>query len=570
MRPITLSSSLLRPYVCLSCRRGTSFLSIRRQYATSSQPESESESDIPDIYDVVCVGGGPAGLALLAALSMSRIGCKLIERKNQSNNCHMIGSSPITSKLKVGLIETQDLKKARNWKLESNNFSNRVSSLTPSSLKFLKQIGAWDHVDVDRVQNYQEMQVWDGQTGSKISFDWSNPSFPFSTTLAAGSSGELSSLPRTIATMTENANLVRALLKHIEASEEEENNVSIWSNTRLSSIENGRSYYPNGPDLSAWPILSLSPSGPAGTTSTAPSRIAARLLVGADGINSPVRSFAGISTSGWDYNRHGVVATLTLAEPGPSSEYRPPTTSASSLRTAYQRFLPSLGGPIALLPLPDNHATLVWSTTVQNAAYLKSLPPKAFIAAVNAAFRLSMVDLSYIMRLGTPTPGETTIGTTAHEDELSWRLQHTSLPAHIPPTVKGIQEGTLASFPLRFRHASTYISPRVALVGDAAHVVHPLAGQGLNLGLGDVASLSATIEYAVSHGMDVGDILSLERYSSERYLVNAKIGGACDLLHKLYNVPGYGPVAWGRSVALDAIDRLPFVKGFLMKQAEGG
>ena len=435
----------------------------------------------------------------------------------------------MTSNLRVALIETQDLTKARTWRLGPNEFSNRVSSLAPSSVRFLQRIGAWNDVEVDRVQKYQEMQVWDGQTGAKISFD----------SLAA------------VATMTENANLSRALLKSVEASSED-GHVAIWSNTKVVSIENGQSYYPSGPDLSAWPVVSLSTSDEA---STAPSRITARLLVGADGISSPVRSFAGISTNGWDYNRHGVVATLSLA-----------SSSSSSLRTAYQRFLPSLGGPIALLPLPDNHATLVWSTTVQNAAYLKSLPPRAFIATVNAAFRLSMVDLEYMMQLDNSVATDTM---TPHQDELSWRLRHTSLPAFIPPEVDGVQEGTVASFPLRFRHASSYISPRVALVGDAAHVVHPLAGQGLNLGLGDVACLSAAIEYAVSHGMDVGNLLSLERYAAERYLVNAKVGAACDLLHRVYNVPGYGPIAWGRSLGLDVIDRLPFVKGFLMRQAEG-
>lgn len=361
---------------------------------------------------------------------------------------------------------------------------------------------------------------------------------------------------RTVATMTENANLVRALLSRISASGDE--NVSIFSNTTVSSIENGIDH-PDGPDLSAWPILNVAPTGSA--ESQAPSRIAARLLVGADGINSPVRSFANISTDGWDYNRHGVVATLALSEPDAAP-------FPVGMRTAYQRFLPSLGGPVALLPLPNNHATLVWSTTIENAAYLKSLSPKAFMAMVNAAFRLSMTDLNYMIRMERPS---STSGSEeySHEDELTWRLQHTPQQSNIPPMVTAVQEGSVASFPLRFRHASSYISPRVALVGDAAHVIHPLAGQGLNLGLGDVASLSSTIEYAVDHGMDIGDILSLERYPTERYLVNAKIGGACDVLHKLYNIPGNGPVAWARGLGLDAIDRLPFVKGFLMKNAEG-
>lgn len=453
----------------------------------------------------------------------------------------VIGASPATSKLRVALIESQDLRKARAWNLEPTQFSNRVSSLTPSSVAFLQKIGAWDHLDVNRVQDYQEMKVWDGETGSRISFDWSTETSPFEDM-------------RTVATMTENANLVRALLGRIDASGDE--NLTLFSNTTVAGIDNGSDLQAAGPDLSAWPVLSVKPTGP-GAETQEPSRIAARLLVGADGINSPVRSFADISTQGWDYNRHGIVATLALNDPE-----TPPFPA--NLHTAYQRFLPALGGPIALLPLPNNHATLVWSTTPHHAAYLKSLPAPAFLAMVNAAFRLSMTDLTYMMNMerGSAEP-------SSHEEELAWRIQHTPLPSQTPPMARGVQEGTVASFPLRFRHASQYISPRVALVGDAAHVIHPLAGQGLNLGLADVAALSRTIEYAVSHGMDIGDLLTLERYSCERYLPNAKIGGACDLLHKMYTVPGQNPIAWARGLGLDVIDRLPFVKSFLMKNAEG-
>ncbi|KAL4896766.1 hypothetical protein BDV59DRAFT_199115 [Aspergillus ambiguus] len=508
MRPLTRSA--LRPYVCPSCRSSKPL--TRRRFASQSQPTS-----VPDIYDVVCVGGGPAGLGLLAALR----------------------ASPATSHLKVALVETQDLQKARSWSQDAHHFSNRVSSLTPSSVSFLQKIGAWEHLDTSRAQPYQEMQVWDGETDSRISFDWSMETSPFEDL-------------RTVATMTENANLVRALLARIAASGDE--NLSIFSNTTVSSIENGTNH-PDGPDLSAWPVLSLAPT--ASMPAAQPSQIAARLLVGADGINSPVRHFANIATDGWDYNRHGVVATLSLADP------ETPTFPVGT-KTAYQRFLPSLGGPIALLPLPGNNATLVWSTTVENATYLKSLPPKAFIAMVNAAFRLSMADLQYMMRM------ERAAATSEdpHEDELSWRIQHTDF-SRVPPMVNGVQEGSVASFPLRFRHASTYISPRVALVGDAAHVIHPLAGQGLNLGLGDVASLAKSIEYAVNHGMDVGDVLSLEHYTADRWATNAKIGGACDILHKLYNVPGQNPVAWARSFGLDVIDRVPFMKAFFMRNAQG-
>ncbi|KAL4811291.1 hypothetical protein BDV18DRAFT_155897 [Aspergillus unguis] len=512
MRPI--ATSALRPYVCPSCRSARVF--NRRQFGSKPAPAT-------DIYDVVCVGGGPAGLALLAALR----------------------ASPATSKLRVALVESQDLDKARSWKLDPQQFSNRVSSLTPGSVSFLQKIGAWDHLDVERTQPYQGMEVWDGETGSKISFDWSAETSPFEDL-------------RTVATMTENANLVNALLARIAASGDE--NLSIFSKSTVSSIENGAADGPNDADLSAWPVLSIAP---AANPTQSPSRIAARLLVGADGINSPVRRYADISTEGWDYQRHGVVATLSLAD-------QVPAPFPIGTRTAYQRFLPSLGGPIALLPLPNNNATLVWSTTVENAAYLKSLSPGAFIAMVNAAFRLSGPDLQYMMRMERPSTPATDVDENPHDSELTWRLQHTPAPAQVqlPPLVTGVQENSTASFPLRFRHASSYISPRVALVGDAAHVIHPLAGQGLNLGLGDVASLSSTIEYAVTHGMDVGDVLTLERYTSERWATNAKIGGTCDVLHKLYNVPGNGPVAWGRSLGFEVIDRVPFLKGFLMRNAD--
>ncbi|KAL4913367.1 hypothetical protein BDW62DRAFT_192660 [Aspergillus aurantiobrunneus] len=513
MRP--LSTPAFRSYVCPSCRLTGVF--NRRRFGSKPAPVTE-------IYDVVCVGGGPAGLALLAALR----------------------ASPATSKLKVALVESQDLDKSRSWKLDPPHFSNRVSSLTSSSVSFLQNIGAWDHLDVARTQPYQGMEVWDGETGSKISFDWSAETSPFEDL-------------RTVATMTENANLVQALLSRIAASGDE--NLSIFSKSTVSSIENGAGDGPNGADLSAWPVLSIAPAGNSIQSTVSPSRIAARLLVGADGINSPVRRYADIGTEGWDYQRHGVVATLSLAD-------QVPTPFPIGTRTAYQRFLPSLGGPIALLPLPNNNATLVWSTTVENAAYLKSLSPGAFIAMVNAAFRLAMPDLQYMMRMERPSTSVPNLDEDPHESELTWRLQHTPPVAHLPPMVTGVQEGSTASFPLRFRHASTYISPRVALVGDAAHVIHPLAGQGLNLGLGDVASLSNTIEYAVNHGMDVGDVLTLERYTADRWATNAKIGGTCDVLHKLYNVPGQGPVAWARSLGFEIIDRLPFVKGFLMRNAD--
>ncbi|SPQ18584.1 822565e6-923b-4967-acae-e98ff35701f2 [Thermothielavioides terrestris] len=438
---------------------------LRRTYASAAAQ--------PDIYDVVCVGGGPAGLSLLTALR----------------------ANPVTAHLRVALVEAQDLAKVRSWKLPPDRFSNRCSSLTPSSALFLDQIGAWRHLERDRVQAYHEMQVWDGVTGARIEFDWAPGAAP-----PAGT---------TIAYMNENLNLTSGLLKRLE----ELGGVSVFDNARVERITYGEET--DEMDLREWPVVHLAGG----------KQLSARLLVGADGANSPVRSFAGIEARGWDYNRHGVVATLEMEGDGWGGE---------GTKIAYQRFLPT--GPVAMLPLPGNYSTLVWSTTPSNASLLKSLSARDFVAMVNAAFRLSPTDLQY---MHTQESGQA--------EEYSWRLEHTPFDSRAVPQT---------------------VIERVALVGDAAHTIHPLAGQGLNQGQGDVQSLVKTIEDAVSHGKDIGVTMSLEPYVAERYAANHVLLGVCDKLHKLYSV-GSGPLVPLRSVGLAAVNALGPLKAFLMNQAAG-
>jgi ubiquinone biosynthesis monooxygenase Coq6 len=436
------------------------------------------------------------------------------------------------------------------------------------------------------------MQVWDAANDASIQFDWK------------AETQKYNAPPQTIATMCENANLTRGLLERIV---ELGAGSSLFSSTSVSSIETGADE-PEGLNLSTWPVLSLEsksktqsagqpPSDPPNPT---PSNIAARLLVGADGFNSPVRAFAGINSSGWDYNRHGVVATLTL-QPADSNTTTDQTRdfdlfSSEPLpnrATAYQRFLPQLGGPIAILPLPHGRASMVWSTTPANAAYLKSLRPSAQVAMINAALRLSQTDLKYLLSLpahshpdplsnsaDTDTDTDADADANVHETELRWRLEHTSsAPPGLtrqqpPPFVTGIQENSLASFPLRFRHATSLINPRVALIGDAAHTIHPLAGQGLNLGLADARALAECIAYSVSHGMDIGDAMALERYSSARFGRGLMMAGGVDVLNSLYQLGSGGDgmlasvVGGARGLGMKVVNQLvPGLKGLIMRQA---
>ncbi|KAK8049671.1 monooxygenase-like protein [Apiospora phragmitis] len=482
---LTRSRQLRRPAsrLCRSCSRQLG-AQARRTYASAASQ--------PDIYDVVCVGGGPAGLSLLTALR----------------------SNPATAGLRVALIEAQDLAKTHDWKLPPDRFSNRCSSLTPSSANFLDRIGAWGHLARERVQPYHEMQVWDGLTDARIEFDW-----------------ETASTGRTIAYMTENLNLTSGLLRRMDGI----GGTDVFDKVKVENITLGEDK--EELDLTQWPVVHLSGG----------KQLAARLLVGADGANSPVRAFAEIESRGWDYERHGVVATLEMEDEG---------WGGHDMKIAYQRFLPT--GPVAMLPMPGRYATMVWSTTPRNAALLKSLPAEDFLAMVNAAFRLRTVDLEFMHTMQS-----------GQAEELLWRLQHTHVNHQsVPQTVVGVQEGSVASFPLKLRHADTYIGERVALVGDAAHTTHPLAGQGLNAGQGDVESLARAIEYSVLHGQDLGTRMSLEPYNAERYAVNHVMLGVVDKLHKLYSV-GSGPLVPLRSFGLNAVNAMRPLKNFFMEQAAG-
>ncbi len=238
-------------------------------------------------------------------------------------------------------------------------------------------------------------------------------------------------------------------------------------------------------------------------------RLAARLVVGADGRGSRVREAAGIAVTAWRYPQTAIVCSVRHARPHHA--------------VAHERFLDA--GPFALLPLKDaHHASIVWTESERRV--------DAMLALDDAAFSRAMTE-----RFGD------TLGALAID-------------------------GRRWTWPLGLHHAQRYVDPRLVLVGDAAHGIHPIAGQGLNLGLRDVAALAEVLVDARRLGLDIGDAGVLERYQRWRRPDNVALLIATDSLNRLFTTDA-APVRLARDLGLAAVNRLPPLKRLFMRHAMG-
>lgn len=234
----------------------------------------------------------------------------------------------------------------------------------------------------------------------------------------------------------------------------------------------------------------------------------ARVLVAADGVASPLRDMAGIRTRGRDYGQRAVVAHVT--------------TDGGHADTAWQRFLP--GGPIALLPLSDGRSSVVWSLPDAEAERVLGLDDAAFCEAVGVASD---------MRLGRVT------ATTSR-----------------------------AAFPLQLKLAQAYRSGRMVLLGDAAHTVHPLAGQGINLGLRDVTELRDVLTGAHAAGRDIGAEHVLRKYARRRRSADTLDAYSLDVLARIYDWRA-PPLVALRGLGMHALNRLTPLKRAFTGHAAG-
>jgi ubiquinone biosynthesis monooxygenase Coq6 len=219
---------------------------------------------------------------------------------------------------------------------------------------------------------------------------------------------------------------------------------------------------------------------------------------------------------------------------------------------------------------------MVWSTRPNLAAALKRLSPEALVEMVNAGFRLPENHLEILHRhlleadsAGTPLSTNSIQTLISQFPSETISTSTSSEPSILPSTVTSIPPKSIASFPLRLSHADSYLGTRTVLVGDAAHTIHPLAGQGLNMGLADVQTLANVWDKARRGGGDLGGHTELLAYPRDRYPKNHLMLSTTDKLHHVFGNRS-APVNWARGLGLDVINELGPLKRILMGGAGAG
>ena len=236
--------------------------------------------------------------------------------------------------------------------------------------------------------------------------------------------------------------------------------------------------------------------------------ISARLLVGADGAHSLIRERAGIANHGWSYNQSAIVTTVAHER-----EHN---------GRADEHFLPA--GPFAILPLTGKRCSIVWTENTREAQRIVALPDDEFHKELEKRFGLQLGELKVI--------------------------------------------GPRRAFPLGLFTARTFIGERLALIGDAAHIIHPIAGQGLNMGLRDVAALAEAIADAARLGLDPGGPDVLERYQRWRRFDTMTMGIATDGLNRLFSNHS-DVLRLARDIGLGLVERMPALKRMFIREAAG-
>jgi 2-octaprenyl-6-methoxyphenol hydroxylase len=344
-------------------------------------------------------------------------------------------------------------------------FDGRASAIAFASYRMLEAIKVWQGLEAD-AQPINEIRVSDGASPLFLHFDHED--------LGEGPLGF----------MVENRHTRMALEKALKS----EPNIRRFAPDRIEHLVRD--------SFSATAKLK---SG---------AEIAARLVVAAEGKQSPLREAAGIRMVAWGYRQTGIVTTVEFER--------------DHKGIAHERFMPA--GPFAILPLKGRRASLVWTEPDDLAQMILQLPEAEFHSELNKRF------------------GDFLGGVKA--------------------------TGPRWSYPLRLSHAESYIAERLALVADSAHVMHPIAGQGLNMGLRDIAALTEVLVEAARRGEDIGSSLVLERYQQWRRVDNWVLTLVTDGLTRLFS-NDIAPVRLMRDLGLGLVQKMPPLKKFFMRHARG-
>ena len=502
---------------------------------------ASSDASGEQVVDVCVVGGGVVGTALACLLR----------------------ASPRTKHLSVTLVDRAPPPPPSLLDTPPAVADARVSALTPASVALLRRVGAWDRVAAARARPFTAMQVWDARAPGHVRYDASE--------LGAEALGHVVENRLVHAALAEAARrlgVVAAAPSGVEGvrggSELPGSPAAVT--LRAVSADDGRKTDPNDSAVSE-------------TTTT----LRARVVVGADGADSRVRALAGLRAPGWSYGQKAAVGAVRLSR-------------ASDV--AWQRFLPD--GPLAVLPATDDPcaANVVWTNAPAEADRLVAMSDDDFAQEVDAALRgVGKYDFSG-RSLDDAENSSSSPRFPAGFEALERNLVSAVLapltkqclafserthahgglgagvglvggaPFEAPPSVTSAA-GKRGAFPLATRMAGRHVSDRMALIGDAAHQVHPLGGQGVNLGLRDARLLVDVFEETIENGGDVGAARCLLAYEKKARAANAPMMAALDALQKLFAVDSAG-VAWARGFGLAGVNSIGPLRREIAKYAMGG
>ncbi len=355
--------------------------------------------------------------------------------------------------------------------LEGADFDGRAYALALGSVRMLRRLGLWDGL-AENAQPMLEIKVSDGRAGKG----------PLSPYFLHFDHAEIEEGP--MGHMLEDRFLRRALIEAMAASD------------RIT-VRNEAT------------VVAQEADGQGVTVTLADGQsLRARLLVGADGRASGTAARAGIRRTGWDYGQTALVCAIEHEKPHGG--------------VAHQFFMPP--GPLAILPLPGNRSSIVWSETHETAARFMALDDDGFLQVLRPRFGDFL--------------GEIAIA------------------------------GQRFSYPLNLTVANSFVAERLALIGDAAHGMHPIAGQGLNAGFRDVAALAQVLDEARARGEEIGTAPVLERYQSWRRFDTATLAMTTDLTNRLFS--NDNPLLRAvRDIGMGAVNAVPALRRGLIREAAG-